>query len=179
VTVLTIHDLGELESVALGVIGAGLVPSSVAHDSTFRLDSLTAISLALSRGLPSDAFLSSDGSARPAFQSELAAAYYELDAKRILGLGGPPTNVLLEPGEGEIRRYDPPKTPAAATPVTSSARGPAARLPNFDQYPTVLDRHLAGRCLDKLLKHPDVYTFIMGKYADSSEIWQRVYKQYV
>jgi len=166
VAVLTIHDLSELELVALGVIGAGLAPSSVAHDSSFRLESLTAISLALSRGLPAAALLTSDGSAGSAFQAELAATYHALDAKRILGLGGPPTGVLLEPGDGEVRQQSVSKTPAA-------------RLPNFDQYPVVLDRHLAGRCLDELLKHPDVYTFIMGKYADSSEIWQRVYQQYV
>jgi hypothetical protein len=160
VTVPTIHELNELEKVALGVIGAGLAPSSLAHDRSFRLDTLTAISLALARGLDRGALLDGNGDAGDAFQSELAATYDALDRKRILGLGGP-NDVLLMPGEAPHSPRD------------------QRQLPNFDQYPTVFDRHLAGRCLDELLKQPDVYRFIMGKYAESSEIWQRVYRQYV
>jgi hypothetical protein len=159
VTVPSIQELNELEKVALGVIGAGLAPSSVAHDRSFRLDTLTAISLALTRGLDRDAFLDVNGDASAAFQSELAGTYDALDRKRILGLGTP-NDALLMPGEA-------PRSPRDQ------------QLPNFDQYPTVFDRHLAGRCLDELLKQPDVYRFIMGKYAESSEIWQRVYRQYV
>jgi hypothetical protein len=160
-TVPTLQDLSELERVALGVIGAGLVPSSVAGDASFRLDVLTAVCLALSRGLGPNEFLESDGAATAGFQAELATAYDDLDAKRIIGVGGPQADAILRPGEPQIRQTKP------------------AQPPNFDQGPTVFDRFLAGRCLDAILKHPDVYRFIMARYADSSEIWQRVYKQYV
>ena len=160
VAALNPSDLTELERVTLGVLGAGLAPSSVAHDDSFRLDVLTATSLALLRGLSESAFLAADGTATAAFQRELSDAYYDLDAKRILGLGGPPVDALIMPGAEAERRVD---------------RGPLA---NFAQHPTVFDRYLAGRCLDELLRNPAVYRYIMGKYAESSEVWQRVYRQY-
>lgn len=159
-TALNPADLTELERIALGVLGAGLAPSSVAHDQSLRLDVLTAVSLALLRGLPADAFLNLDGNGTPAFQRELSDAYCDLDEKRILGLGGPPLEPLMMPGAEPVRRPD---------------RRPLA---NFEQHPTVFDRYLAGRCLDELLRNGEVYQYIMGKYAESSEVWQRVYRQY-
>jgi hypothetical protein len=83
-----------------------------------------------------------------------------LEVKKILGMGGPPPEVWLSPGIPAVRA--PGQDPIA----------------NFDQHPTVFDRHLAGRCLDEILRNEAIYRYIMGKYAESSEIWQRVYRQY-
>jgi hypothetical protein len=132
----------------------------VAHDPSFRLDVLTAVSLALLRDLPESTYLETPERATPDFQRRLSDAYYDLDAKRILGVGGSPVQALIMPGTEPQRSID---------------RGPLA---NFEQYPTVFDRYLAGRCLDQLLTNTRVYRYIMGKYAESSEVWQRVYRQY-
>jgi hypothetical protein len=51
-----------------------------------------------------------------------------------------------------------------------------ARL-DLNQPPKVLDNYLAHRALDALLGHREVYTFLMAKYAASSEIWQRLVAQ--
>jgi hypothetical protein len=40
--------------------------------------------------------------------------------------------------------------------------------------PYILDKFLSGRCLDAVLGHPKAYTFLMGKYADSSATWQQL-----
>jgi hypothetical protein len=161
VTMLNPGDLEELERAALGILGAGLAPSSVAGDPSFRLDVLIATSFALVQGLAPGSYLEPSGGATAAFQRRLTDAFHVLEDKKILGMGGPPPEVRISPGTGAFRA--PGQDPIA----------------NFDQHPTVFDRHLAGRCLDEILRNGDVYRYVMGKYAESSEIWQRVYRQYM
>jgi hypothetical protein len=157
---LTPSDLNEIERTILAILGAGLVPSSVANDRGFRLDYLAAVTLALLRDQADDAYLTADGDATLQLQSEFTGAIYDLADRGVLALGAAPANPFLNV-EGE-------------SPAGVDRTGPV----NFDQHPAVFDRYLAGRCLDELLRHPGAYRFIMGKYADSSEAWQRVYKQY-
>lgn len=152
------NDLNELEQILLGVLGAGLVPSNVAGDASFRLDYLCAVSLALIRAEPRETYLDPDGrKATPALQHDLTDALADLEQKRILSSGG--SELLLTP--------DQPPSPA-----------PHQQLANFDQHPKIFDRYLAGRCLDALLRNTAVYRFIMDKYADSSEVYQKNYQQY-
>jgi hypothetical protein len=154
-------DLSEIEQVLLGVLGAGLAPSSVAGDPSLRLDYLTAVSLALVRGLPREAYLVPGGAtATQAFQRELTDALYGLEERKILGVGAPPADVLLTPE------------------IEQPARSTHEPVANFDYYPKVFDRYLTGRCVDTLLRNPAVYRFIMDKYADSSEIYQKHYQEY-
>lgn len=161
-TTVNPEDLSELERVLLGVLGAGLAPSSVAGDPTFRIDHLTAVGLALLRGLSRQTFLNPAGpGATDAFQRALTEALHALEDRKILGVGSPPPDMVLTIDN------------------QPAARIPRAEVANFDQQPKVFDRYLAGRCLDELLNHPDVYRFIMDKYGESSEVWQRVYKQYL
>ena len=160
VNTLSPSDLTELERTVLALLGAGLAPSSVANDAGFRLDYLTAVTLALLRNEPRDAYLAPDGAATPALRRDLSDAMYDLADRQVLAFEAAPANPLLNI-EGGIDA----KIADRSRPVS------------FDQHPTVFDRYLAGRCLDELLRHPDAYRFVMGMYADSSEVWQRVYKQ--
>ena len=160
-TIYNPNELGELERVLLGVLGAGLAPSSVAGDPTLRLDYLTAVSLALLRGLPRETYLKPESAqATEAFQRELTDALYDLEDCKILGVNAPPLDMLLGP---------------EAPPAKRSGHEPIA---NFDRYPKVFDRYLTGRCVDEILKHPAVYRFIMDKYAESSEVYQQHYQDY-
>lgn len=153
-------DLTEIERALLAILGSGLVPSSVANDPGFRLDYLIAVTVALLRNEAEDTYLAGETEATEGFRRELSDAFYDLAERRIIALGAAPANPLFDL-ESNI-----PRLAARDTPV------------NFDQHPTVFERYLAGRCLDEVLRHPAAYRFIMGKYADSSEVWQRVYKQY-
>ena len=163
VTTLNPDDLGELERVLLGVLGAGLVPSSIAADPSFRYDYLTAVSFALWQGLPRETYLEPDGTrATEVFQRQLSDAVYELEQRRVLVVSGPSPEVLLDPSAGAS---------GGAVPARREA------MANFDQEPAIFDRYLAGRCLDEILRNTAVYRFIMDKYADSSEIWQQHYKE--
>ncbi len=160
VNVLNPSNLTDLERVILAILGAGLVPSSVANDPGFRIDYLAAVTAALLRDEPEDAYLSQDGAPAPELVRELSDAIYSLGDRRVLALGAAPANPFINLDGA------PPPASDRVIPI------------NFDQHPAVFDRYLAGRCLDELLRHPKVYRFIMDKYADSSEVWQRVYKQY-
>lgn len=156
---LNSSDLSELERVVLAILGAGLAPAAVANDSSFRLDLLSGETLSRLRGEPTSTYLQSQIEVKPEFRARVSEAIYDLEEKQVLSSGGP--------GPGLIDLSGRPQPQADRTnPV------------NFDQHPTVFDRYLAGRCLDELLRHPEVYRFIMGKYAESSEVWQRVYEQY-
>jgi hypothetical protein len=160
VTELQTSDLSELERVLLALLGAGLAPSSVANDPSFRLDVLSATTLALLRGLPGNAYLTSTGEATAELRAELTSAVYDLADRRVLDVGAPPIDVF-------------PSLESVAAPGYDRS----VQI-NFDQHPAVFDRFLAGRCLDELLRDAGVYTFVMGKYAESSEVWQRVYRQF-
>lgn len=162
-TTLNPEDLDELERVLLGVLGAGLVPSSIAGDPSFRYDSLTAVSFAMWQGLPRETYLEPSATrASEAFQRQLSDAVYDLEQRRVLVVSGPSPEMLLD-------------LDASASGGAVHARREA--MPNFDQEPAIFDRYLAGRCLDEILRNAAVYRFIMDRYADSSEIWQRHYKE--
>lgn len=158
-TTLNPGDLSELERVLLGVLGIGLAPSTLAGDPTLRYDYVTAVSLALWRGLPRDTYLDDGATLARDFQRELTAAVHALTQKRILEGEGPGSGVVLGLG-GE------PSMPVVPE-----------EMADFNSQPRVFDRYLAGRCLDDVLKQPEVYRFIMDKYADSSEVWQRLYQE--
>ncbi len=152
--------LSELERVLLTVLAAGLAPNSLAGDPSFRLDVLCARTLALLRHEPGQRYLAPSGNeATPEFQHQLSTAVHRLMDRRILIANDPGATAYL-PLDGE---------PAPAAP----AHGPV----DFNVFPAVFERHLAGRCLDELLRDPGVYRFIMDKYADSTEIWQRLARQ--
>jgi hypothetical protein len=151
-------DLSDLERAVLAILAAGLVSSAIANDGSFRLDYLTAMTLAALRDEAEDANLTPDGAVSAEFQQQVCSALFNLADRRVLSLGSAPAAPLL------------------------TVDGPAAFVAdrsvavNFDEFPSVFDRYLAGRCLDEVLRNPDAYRFVMGKYADSSEIWQRLYK---
>jgi hypothetical protein len=152
-------DLTDVERATLAILGAGLVTSSMAKDPSFRLDYLTAVTLAALRGEPEGAYLAEDGGATAAIQEQLSAALFDLTDRRILMAGPAPVNPLLNVDGGTAFVAD------------------RSAVVNFDDFPAEFDRYLAGRCLDEVLRNPEAYHFIMGKYADSSEVWQRLYKQ--
>jgi hypothetical protein len=157
---LNSSDLSELERVLLAILGAGLAPAAVANDPSFRLDLLSAETLSRLRGEPASTYLRSQSEVKPDFGVRVSDAIYDLEEKEVLSAGGPSPSGLIDLSGRQQPLVD------RTVPI------------NFDQHPTVFDRYLAGRCLDELLRHPDVYRFIMDKYADSSEVWQRVYEQY-
>jgi hypothetical protein len=156
----TTADLTDIQRALLAVLGSGIAPSSVANDERFRLDYLTAVTLALLRGEPRDIYAGENCVATADFQRQLADAMYDLADRRVLAVGAAPAMPVLSP-DGE-----------------SSPLADRTAPVSYDQHPTVFDRYLAGRCLDEVLRHPDAYRFLMDMYADSSEVWQRVYKQY-
>jgi hypothetical protein len=152
-------DLTDLERAVLAVLGAGLVTSSIAKDPEFRLDYLTAVTVAALRGEAEGAYLTAEGHPTAAIQEQTAAALFDLTDRRVLSVGPVPANPLLN--------IDGQTTVVVDRSISV----------NFDDFPAVFDRPLVGRCLDEVLRNPAAYRFIMRKYADSSEVWQRLYKQ--
>ncbi len=53
----------------------------------------------------------------------------------------------------------------------------AITLVDLDRPPAIFDRYLSHQCLELLMRNKPVYDFVMGKYAESSEIWQRLREQ--
>ena len=160
--VVEYEDLSPLARAYLGVIAMGLVPARLASDESFRIDYLTAICEALLAGRSVDAPPGGDGHEPPApFRDELRAAIAELD-----GLG-----VILAGGDGVTAML-----PIIGSPMSKLTPAQIARL-DLNQPPRVLDNYLAHKALDAILSHPGVYAFLMGKYAESSEIWQRLVAQ--
>lgn len=151
-------DLTDLERTYLGVVATGIVPGSLAKDSTFRADYLTAVCLALQQDAPRDRYLEGGGAAVTAeFQRALTEAALALDARGVISAG--------TPAPVEVLSLDP-----------DVVRPPAPRVIDFDQAPRLFDRTLAQQCMETLFQHPQVYPFLMGRYQDSSEIWGRLYK---
>jgi hypothetical protein len=116
--------------------------------------------LALLHGETDQRYLGSGGQATPQFQAELTAAIHGLTDRHILMAGGAGATAFV----GLDGLDGAPATPAAA-PI------------DFDSFPALADRYLAGRCLDDLLRNSAAYRYIMDKYAESSEIWQRSARQ--
>lgn len=154
--VYQIADLSPLEQAFLGVLALGLPPASLAGDPGLRLDVLTASAVALAEGRSEGHYLAGDATA-PEFEARLSAAVLELDRKGIIALTAPPEiNVTL-------------------VGVIADAAG--RRHINFDQAPRIFDKYLAHACLEQLLQQPPVHAYLMRKYAESSEVWQRLMHQ--
>ncbi len=151
---LEFDDLDELARAYLAVLAIGLAPADAAADPRLRPDHATAVTYALWRGEPPTRYLAQDEpTADLARRLEQAAT--SLEQAGVLDLGGPSPSLLTGLG----------------IPV---GLGPAA--PPFDvrRPPLVLDKWLAQRCLDRALSARPVYSYLMERYADSSEVWQQL-----
>lgn len=152
-----IADLSSLERTYLGVLALGLPPAKLAGDVWLRLDYLTAVARAGMEGKPPHTYLISEGpETTPAFTELLKQAVYSLEKKDILGTSAPSVVFAFDVG-------------SAAAPDVSSID------PNAT--PVIFDNFLAQQCMNHLLDNPQVYRFLMGKYAESSEHWQRLTEQ--
>jgi hypothetical protein len=152
-------DLSLMERTYLGVLDMGMVPARLAGDPTLRLDSVTAVCLALREGKPATAYLDGAGpEPAAAFLADLNAAAFALDEKGIISVSAPPPDSVLSPD------------------LHLPAPRPAGRL-DFDQRPRIWKRYLAHECMEELFSDSRVYPFLMGKYQDSGEVWARLYKQ--
>lgn len=148
-------DLTPLEQTYLGVLAVGLPPHMLVGDPWLRIDYLTAVSQALREGKPANAYLLDEGpEPQPAFVTALKEAISLLEEKDILGTSPPAVLFTFGmPARPDLTRID-PNTP-----------------------PAIFDRYLAQQCMNALLAHPQVYQFLMAKYAESSEHWQRLVQQ--
>jgi hypothetical protein len=150
-------DLSLLERTYLGVLDTGMVPAKLAGDPSLRMDYVTAVCLALREGRERDAYLDASRAEPTAeFIEDLTTAAQSLDAKGVISVGPPPPDLILTP---------------------DMPRPPAPRSIDFDQHPRIWDRYLAHTCLEELFSDRRVYTFLMGKYQDSGDVWARLYKE--
>lgn len=151
---LTVNDLTLLEQTYLGVLATGLVPADLAGDDRFRMEYVCALCHALRQGLPADAFTAESHVADAEFRKQLRETMIDLDQKRVIGIGPPQDTVILRP---EV----PPDAAYGAV--------------DLNRHPPIFDRYLAQRCMDELLNHPDAYRLLMDLYAESGEVWRRLY----
>ena len=159
-TSLTVDDLTPVEQTYLGVLALGLVSADQAHDPRFRMEAICARTHALRRGEPVTIYLGADDyTASPAFREELRTAIFDLDAKRVIGIGAPVELVIMPEPEASISASRPPESV------------------DINRHPPIFDHYLAQRCMDELLNIPAVYDYLMPLYADSSEIWGALYEQ--
>lgn len=147
-------DLSDLERLFLGVLALGLPPATLAGDASFRLDTLCASAAALADGREEDALLDEEGHAEQGFERRLAEAVFELDRKHVISLGAPPgINVTLMGGIEDASGW---------------------RGVNYEQAPRIFDKYLAHDALESLMRQPAVNRYLMRKYGDGSEVWQRL-----
>jgi hypothetical protein len=150
-------DLTLIERTYLGVLDTGMVPARLAGDPALRMDSVTAVCLALREGKPANSYLDGDGPEPvAAFLRDLTAAALSLDARGVISAGSQPPDILMSL---DMARPAPPTTI------------------DFDQHPRIWDRYLAHECMEELFRDTRVYPFLMAKYQDSGEVWARLYKQ--
>lgn len=151
-------DLTPLQQAFLGVLALGLPPAGLAGDASFRLDVLTASACALQEGRPEAHYLAAGGAAaQDEFEQRLSREVIDLDRKAVISLGAPPgINVTMMGGIGDPGGW---------------------RRVNFEQAPRIFDKHLAHDCLESLLRLPDVHAYLMRKYGDGSEVWQRLMRE--
>lgn len=150
-------DLTQLERAYLAVLALGLPPSRLAGDPSLRLDRLTAVTHALLRGEPASAYLRGEGPAcAPDFEERLRQARGSLAEKGAIALDVPPA------GMGLIALQSRDAFPTSQTD------------PDLDAAPHILDKFLSHRCLEAILRHPEVHAFLMAKYAEISVVWQRL-----
>ena len=154
---LNLADLASLEQTYLGVAAVGLPPHALVGDPWLRLDYLTAVSHALVEAKSADTYLMGEGpEPKPEFLTALKEAVWALEEKSIIGTSPPVVLFSFDapkPGKPDLSTID-PNTP-----------------------PAIFDRYLAHQCMNALLAQPEVYQFLMGKYAESSEQWQRLTEQ--
>ncbi|HLZ72397.1 MAG TPA: hypothetical protein VKV26_21035 [Dehalococcoidia bacterium] len=152
------EDLTAVEQTYLGVLALGLVSADQAHDDRFRTGGICARTQALLEAAPAERYLDGDGQhAAPPFREALREAIIELDRKGIIGLGPPRDLVVL-------------------TPSPESREAAYATL-DIDRNPPIFDRYLAQRCMDALLSRPEIHAYLMGLYADSSDVWHELYQR--
>lgn len=147
------EDLTLLERVLLGVLSVGLPPSRAAGSDTFRVDHVTAVTAGLAESADARKYLAEDGTRlQPAFRAELRSTIEGLVEK----------GLLLRQVAG---------MPAAAGGYEA---GLLIDLVDPDEQPAVLDRYLSQLCMETLFNIPAVYPYLMGRYADSGEVWRRL-----
>jgi hypothetical protein len=153
-----LEDISSLQRVVLGVLALGLPPASLAKDTTLRLDVLAASVTALEEGQAEEHYLDpAGGTVTAEFDAQLTAAVIDLDKKGIISLGAPPgINVAMMGGIGDADGW---------------------RRVNFEQSPRIFDKYLAHECLEALLRQPEVHRYLMRKYGESSEVWQRLMRE--
>jgi hypothetical protein len=154
---LSVEDLSALECTYLGVLSVGLVPFELAKQSRFRMEYVCAVCHARMQALPHEAFLDGEHSAKAGFLDELRRALMGLDQKGIVGVGPPQDVVLLTPSPELVAR--------------------SFMSIDINKHPPIFDRYLAQRCMDLLFAQPTVHEFLLGLYADSSDIWGELYNQ--
>ena len=146
-------DLAPLEVTLLGVLSVGLPPSKAAGSDTFRVDHVTAVISGLREGDDRTLYLQPDGvRVTPEFRARLAAAIKDLEAK-------------------ELVRMQEAGMPAAAG---GFEEGLLIDMVDPDQHPALLDRYLSQLCMEVLFNIPQVYPFLMERYAASGEVWRRL-----
>lgn len=146
-------DLTDLEVNLLGVLSVGLPPSKAAGSDTFRVDHVTAVISGLREAGDRELYLLPGGvKVAPAFRERLAAAIKDLEAK-------------------ELVRMQEAGMPAA---VGGFEEGLQIDMVDPDQHPALTDRYLSQLCMEVLFNVPQVYPFLMERYAASGEVWRRL-----
>jgi len=157
----SVEDLTPLQRTYLGVLSLGLVSADQAHDSRFRMEYVTAVTHALMQSKPAGAFTATrDGDghwAADALRGDLRAAIVDLDRKGVIGVGPPEDFVILKP----------------AVAASDAAYGDV----ELNRHPPIFDRFLAQRCMDELMENPAAHAYLMELYAESADVWGRLYKQ--
>ena len=147
------EDLDDLERALLAVLCVGLPPSRAAGDDRFRVDHVTAVVEGLYTANDASRNLREDGvRASQEFRDRLRETIEELGRK----------GIVTQQASG---------MPAAAGGYEA---GLAIDLVDPDEHPVVLDRYLAQQCMEVLFNVPQVYPYLMDRYAKSGEVWRRL-----
>jgi hypothetical protein len=147
------EDLDLLERTLLGVLSIGLPPSKSAGSDTFRVDHVTAVIAGTQEAGDRNAYLLDDGvRVAPEFRARLRATIQGLEGKGLVHM------------------------PVAGMPAAAGGfeEGLILDLVDPDEQPAVLDRYLSQLCMEVLFNIPEVYPFLMERYAASGEVWRRL-----
>jgi len=147
------EDLDMLERTLLGVLSIGLPPSKSAGSDTFRVDHVTAVIAGMQEQGEGAAHLLEDGvRVSQEFRARLRATIASLEAKGLV------------------------TSPVAGMPAAAGGfeEGLLLDLVDPDEQPAVLDRYLSQLCMEVLFNIPQVYPFLMERYAASGEVWRRL-----
>jgi len=144
------ESLSDIERALLGVLCVGLPPARAAGSDAFRVDYVTARILGLL-----------EGDAERHLAGERVTVAFR-DRLR---------EVIASLSEAGILAQQPPGLPAAPG---GFEEGLAIDVVEPDAHPTVLDRHLAQECMEKLFRVKAVYPYLMERYSASGEVWRRL-----